>query len=115
MLFATLFGASILAAMHITNTSTIQDGQLVAIGLPTLTLSAWSLYSARRILRLEEFERAIAINSFASASAIVFWLGTVWGLGALFAGFPTPPIVFIAPLATAIWQIVWLILNRRFT
>ena len=114
MTCAVLFSASIFAAKNLADSAATLLVQLSAVGLPALSFSIWWFFSARRVIKLEEFERTLAIHSFALASAIVFWLGTIWGLAALLAGLPVLPIAFIAPLQTAIWQSVWLMMSARY-
>lgn len=113
--FALLFGGSIFAARYLSDLGSSPILWVGAIVLPAMALTIWFVYAANRILRLDEFERSLAVNSFAIAAAIVIWLGTIWSLSASYIGVASFPMILIAPVATAIWQCVWWILSARYS
>lgn len=73
----------------------------------------WGLY-AQRILGLDELEQKIETRSIAVAGGLTIWITTAWGLLAFFAVAPGLPLVFVAPLAGAIYGAVRLAVALRY-
>ena len=92
-------------------------GPIVKIAALTPAIIAltvwWGLY-ARRIRGLDELEQKIETRSIAVAGGLTIWITTAWGLLAYFALAPGLPLVFVAPLAGAIYGAVRLLVALRY-
>ena len=112
--FAALFAASILIPSKTLGQTTNVSTNFLTVILPILVITLWGGWLVLQILKLEEFERSLAINSFALTSAILLWGSTCYELLSSALSLPIFPVFLLAPIAVVLWQLFWEILRYRY-
>ena len=113
IVFGGLFAASIIVPAKLFPEDSIFS-QILSTFLPILALTAWAWALAAYVRNLEEFERSLAINSFAITFGTLLWGLTCYGILALSMDIPDFPVAFLAPLAVVMWQVSWEVLKKRY-
>jgi len=113
IIFGGLFAASLIVPNKLIAKDSIVAKPLSVV-LPIVILTAWAWALAAYVRNLEEFERSLAVNSFAITFGTLLWGLTCYGILALSLDLPSFPVALLAPLAVVLWQISWEILKKRY-
>jgi hypothetical protein len=87
---------------------------LLAVLAPALVLTLWFGFYVVTLRSMDELEQAMETRSLAIACGVTLWITTVWGVAGLALGVSVLPLVFVAPLAAAIFGIVRVIVGLRY-
>ena len=79
-----------------------------------VTLASWFIFYVMTYRRLDELERASELQAIALAGGLAVFFAAVWGLGEAFLGAPDFPLAFIAPLFSALYAIIRLLISLRY-
>jgi len=114
LFFAGLFVLSVMLHSRILSGEPSISAKVAATGLPILAITLWAWWLSSSIRKLEEFERAVAVNSFAITFAILLWAITCYEFIAPIWGLPALPMFLLAPIAVILWHMSWEFLKHRY-
>lgn len=114
LVFAGLFVAAMIIPERLSSNVSSAGMKLLTAGLPILVVSAWTWAIIAHVRKLEEFERTLAVNSFAITFGAFLWAITCYEIFALSMDVPTLPMVLLAPAAIVVWHVFWEVLRKRF-
>jgi hypothetical protein len=100
------FVVALLVATRAFETPAPAFARVAAILALVAVLPIWFALYVAHIRGLDELERSIEYRSLALACGVTIFVTTAWGLGGAFLGLPTLPLVFVAPLAAALYGVV---------
>ena len=115
--FGGLFAASILLPSKFlgSDPSTLSSmAKFTMAGLPVLVITLWTWVMTKRIRKLEDFDKSLAVNSFAIAFGAMLWAVTCYALISMVFGFSDFPVFLLAPMAVILWHVIWEILRSRY-
>jgi len=112
---AVLFMVSILLSDYILDSFFGPVWKILATALPVLAITLWTWLIYSQIRKLEEFQRTIALQSFAATFVIILWALTCYELTADIFTLPSFPVIMLAPIVVVLWQIIWEVLRKRYT
>ena len=117
LLFGGLFAASILLPSKLLGSdpsSLSSIAKFLMVFLPILVITVWTWSMTNRIRKLEDFDKSLAVNSFAIAFGAMLWAVTCYALISMVFGFPDFPVFLLAPMAVVLWHVIWEVLRLKY-
>jgi len=112
---ALIFMVSIFLSDYILDSFSGLLSKILATALPIFAITLWTWLIYGQIRKLEEFQRSLALKSFAATFAIILWALTCYELTAQIFTLPAFPVIMLAPFVVVLWQIIWEVLRKRYT
>jgi len=112
---ALIFMVSIFLSDYVLDSFPGPFSKVLATALPVLSITLWTWLIYSQIRKLEEFQRTIALKSFAATFAIILWALTCYELTVQIFTLPSFPVILLAPIVVVLWQIIWEVLRKRYT
>ena len=116
LFFAGLFAASIVMPQKLlgSDPSALSSIRILIALLPVLVITAWTWVLTMRIRKLEDFDKSIAVNSFAIAFGALLWVVTCYELMSGALALPAFPVYLLAPMAVILWHVIWELLRSKY-
>lgn len=116
LFFAGLFAVSIILPQKFLGSapSSLSPFKILIALLPVLVITAWTWALTKRIRKLEDFDKSLAVNSFAIAFGVMLWAVTCYELMSAVLIFPAFPVYLLAPMAVILWHVIWEVLRSKY-